>query len=74
MEDVKGTPSMPRSKSDITKKQTNINVRVTPEQKQMFKDLGGPEWLRNYLNRQIRSEEIQLGLSLQSFQLNHQKK
>jgi len=37
-------------------------VRLTPDQKDMFKVLGGAEWLRNYLNRQIRSEQIQLGI------------
>jgi hypothetical protein len=36
---------------------------MSAEQKEMFKDIGGAEWLRKYLNRQIRSEEIQLGLS-----------
>jgi len=29
----------------------------------MFKDIGGVEWLRKYLDRQIRAEEIQLGIS-----------
>ena len=29
----------------------------------MFQDIGGIDWLRNYLDRQIRSEEIQLGIS-----------
>jgi hypothetical protein len=36
---------------------------MTKEQKEMFQDIGGAKWLRNYLERQIRSEEIQLGLS-----------
>ena len=31
----------------------------------MFQDIGGVDWLRNYLDRQIRSEEIQLGVSPQ---------
>jgi hypothetical protein len=35
---------------------------MTKEQKEMFQDIGGVKWLRNYLERQIRSEEIQLGL------------
>lgn len=30
----------------------------------MFQDIGGIDWLRSYLDRQIRSEEIQLGISL----------
>ena len=35
-------------------------IRMTKEQKQMFKDLGGAEWLRKYLARQLLQEEIQL--------------
>ena len=35
-------------------------VRLTNEQKDMFKVLGGAEWLRNYINRQLLSEEIQI--------------
>ena len=50
---------MPRRKSEITKG-TNMCVRLTNEQKDMFKVLGGAEWLRNYINRQLLSEEIQL--------------
>ena len=50
---------MPRRKSEITKG-TNMSVRLTNEQKDMFKVLGGAEWLRNYINRQLLSEEIQL--------------
>ena len=50
---------MPRPKSEITKG-TNMCVRLTNEQKDMFKVLGGAEWLRNYINRQLLSEEIQI--------------
>ncbi len=50
---------MPRPKSEITKG-TNMCVRLTNEQKDMFKVLGGAEWLRKYLNRQLLSEEIQI--------------
>lgn len=50
---------MPRPKSELTG-QTNVNIRMTKEQKQMFKDLGGAEWLRKYLARQLLQEEIQL--------------
>ena len=50
---------MPRRKSEITKG-TNMCVRLTNEQKDMFKVLGGAEWLRNYINRQLLSEEIQI--------------
>ena len=55
--------NMPRPKSQITSYKINIVVRVNNKQKEMFKDIGGAEWLRNYLNRQIRSEEIQLGIN-----------
>ena len=51
--------TMPRPKSELTG-QTNVNIRMTKEQKQMFKDLGGAEWLRKYLARQLLQEEIQL--------------
>ena len=50
---------MPRPKSEITKG-TNMCVRLTNEQKDMFKDLGGAEWLRKYIDRQLLSEEIQI--------------
>jgi len=53
---------MPRKKSEITGSKVNIGLRMTENQRDMFKALGGVEWLRNYLNRQIRSEEIQLGI------------
>ena len=56
---------MPRPKSEITK-QTNITIRLTHKQKQFVVDMGGSQWLRNYIDRQLRSEEIQLGLSPQS--------
>jgi len=64
---------MPRPKSDITDG-VYVGVRMTKEQREMFQDIGGAEWLRNYLNRQIRSEEIQLGLSPQNSLLKNQKK
>ena len=50
---------MPRPKSEITKG-TIMCVRLTNEQKDMFKVLGGAEWLRKYLDRQLLSEEIQI--------------
>ena len=53
---------MPRPKSELTK-QANLGIRLSFKQKEMFQDIGGVEWLRKYLDRQIRSEEIQLGLS-----------
>ena len=53
---------MPRPKSNITDG-AYVGMRMTKEQKEMFQDIGGTKWLRNYLERQIRSEEIQLGLS-----------
>jgi hypothetical protein len=52
---------MPRPKSNITDG-AYVGMRMTKEQKEMFQDIGGVKWLRNYLERQIRSEEIQLGL------------
>ena len=42
------------------KKITNINIRVSINQKEMFKVLGGADWLRKYIDRQLLSEEIQL--------------
>ena len=53
---------MPRPKSDITNG-VYVGIRMSKEQREMFQDIGGVEWLRKYLDRQIRSEEIQLGLS-----------
>jgi len=53
---------MPRPKTELTESNTTIYVRLTAKQKEMFKDIGGADWLRNYLQRQIRSEEIGLGL------------
>jgi hypothetical protein len=53
---------MPRPKTELTGSNTTIYVRLTEKQKEMFKDIGGADWLRNYLQRQIRSEEIGLGL------------
>jgi len=52
---------MPRPKSDITGGKT-ISIRLNQTQKEMFYDIGGHDWLRKYLDRQIRSEEIQLGI------------
>jgi len=54
---------MPRQKSEITGSKVNIGLRMTENQRDMFKALGGIQWLRNYLDRQIRSEEIQLGIN-----------
>jgi hypothetical protein len=53
---------MPRSKSELTG-QAVMHIRMSAKQKQMFQDIGGAEWLRKYLQRQIRQEESQLGLS-----------
>jgi len=53
---------MPREKSEITGSKVTVTMRMTKEQKEMFQAIGGTEWLRTYLNRQIRSEEIQLGV------------
>ena len=51
---------MPRPKSEITGSKINIGLRMTPDQADMFKALGGVDWLRKYLNRQLLSEEIQI--------------
>lgn len=56
---------MPRPKSDLTGNKT-YGIRLSLKQREMFQDIGGINWLRDYLNRQIRSEEIQLGISPQS--------
>jgi len=53
---------MPRPKSEITNGKF-VTMRLSEKQREMFYDLGGADWLRKYLNRQIRSEEIQLGIS-----------
>jgi len=55
---------MPRKISEITDG-VFVTVRLSKEQRQIYYDIGGHDWLRNYLNRQIRSEEIQLGVSPQ---------
>ena len=64
---------MPRPKSNITDG-AYVGMRMTKEQKEMFQDIGGAKWLRNYLERQIRSEEIQLGLSPRNSLLENLKK
>jgi hypothetical protein len=51
---------MPRHKSELTGSKINIGLRMTPDQADMFKALGGIDWLRKYLNRQLLSEEIQI--------------
>lgn len=53
---------MPRPKSEFTNG-VNVGFRMSKEQRDMFQALGGIEWLRNYLNRQLRQEAIQLGLT-----------
>jgi len=53
---------MPRKISEITDG-VFVTARLSKQQRDMYYDLGGHDWLRHYLNRQIRSEEIQLGLS-----------
>jgi len=62
---------MPRPKSEITGG-VYVSIRMSKEQKEMFNAIGGIEWLRNYINRQIRSEEIQLGLSPRGSLLKNQ--
>jgi len=63
---------MPRPKSDITNG-VYVGIRMSKEQREMFQDIGGVEWLRKYLDRQIRAEEIQLGLSPRNSLVNPSK-
>ena len=51
---------MPRPKSELTGSKINLSLRMTQDQADMFKALGGVDWLRKYLNRQLLSEEIQI--------------
>jgi hypothetical protein len=64
---------MPRQKSEITS-QATLTIRLTHKQKEFVKDMGGSQWIRNYIERQLRNEEIQLGLSPQNFSPNNPKK
>lgn len=52
---------MPRQRSEITSG-VAVQIRLSKQQRDMYYDLGGHEWLRKYIDRQIRSEEIQLGI------------
>ena len=56
-EEHKGT-KMPRQKSEITKG-VYVNIRMSKEQKEFFMDMGGADWLRNLINRQLQQEQIQ---------------
>ena len=44
---------MPRPKSDITGKQIQITLRVTESQREAYKALGGPVWLRKQLTTEL---------------------
>jgi hypothetical protein len=48
---------MPRKISEITDGKI-ISIRLSEAQRQMFYDIGGHDWLRKYLNRQLLSEKI----------------
>ena len=52
---------MPRKISEITDG-VFVTARLSKQQRDMYYDLGGHDWLRRYIDRQIRSEEIQLGV------------
>lgn len=56
---------MPRPKSEITGKQIQITVRVTQAQRDMYKEMGGPTWLRRQLSAEIerkwKAKEAGLG-------------
>jgi hypothetical protein len=60
---------MPRKISEITKG-VFVTIRLSKNQRDMFYAIGGHEWLRKYLTRQLLQEEIQLGLSPGNFSLN----
>ena len=49
---------MPRPKSEITKG-VYVNIRMCKEQKEFFMDMGGADWLRKLINRQLQQEQIQ---------------
>ena len=51
---------MPRPKSELTGSKINIGLRMTKDQADMFKAMGGIDWLRKYIDRQLLSEEIQI--------------
>lgn len=44
---------MPRPKSEITGKQIQITLRVTESQREAYKALGGPVWLRKLLSAEL---------------------
>jgi len=50
---------MPRHKSSLTDG-VCFSVRMSKAQREMFNDLGGIDWLRKYIDRQLLQEEIQL--------------
>ena len=50
---------MPRPKSEITKS-VYVNIRMSKEQKEFFQDMGGAEWLRKLINRQLLQEKAQV--------------
>ena len=50
--------TMPRQKSEITKG-VYVNIRMSKEQKEFFMDMGGANWLRKLINRQLQQEQIQ---------------
>lgn len=56
---------MPRPKSEITGKQIQITLRVTQAQRDMYKEMGGPVWLRRQLSAEIerkwKAKEAGLG-------------
>ena len=56
---------MPRPKSEITGKQIQITVRVTQAQRDVYKEMGGPTWLRRQLSAEIerkwKAKEAGLG-------------
>jgi hypothetical protein len=44
---------MPRPKSEITAANVFVGCRLTPAQREMYKELGGAKWLRKTLAMEL---------------------
>jgi len=47
---------MPRPKSEITDNARMVGIRLTPRQHAMWKELGGPVWLRKLLAQEMEKK------------------
>lgn len=54
---------MPRPKSDITGQRGYVGMRLTVDQRETFRKLGGVQWLRSYLDEIIK---LQLQLEIET--------